>query len=123
DHVMEHHLHMSGIERPTTRIPLQLTPALDASEEMATVLADRALALVRAQGDVPSARALLIVGHGPNDADDYAAWMANLRPVAARVQATTGFRDVRVELVRDDAPAAVRAEAVLRTRELIELQT
>jgi sirohydrochlorin cobaltochelatase len=123
DHVMEHHLHMSGIERPTTRIPLQLTPALDASDEMATVLADRAMALVRAQGDVPSARALLIVGHGPNDADDYAAWMANLRPVAARVQAATGFRDVRVELVRDDAPAAVRAEAVLRTRELIEMQT
>ncbi len=123
DHAMEHHLHMGGIARANTELPLQLTPALDASAEMATVLAERALALVRAQGDVPSARALLIVGHGPNSADDYAAWMVNLRQVAAHVQAATGFRDVRVELVRDDAPAAVRAEAVLRTRELIELQT
>lgn len=122
DHMMEHHLHMSGIERPSTRVAMHLTKALDASDEMATVLADRAIALVRAQGDAPSGRALLIVGHGPNDAEDYAAWMANLRPVAARVQAATGFRDVRVELVRDDAPAPVRAEAVLRTRELIELQ-
>ena len=32
------------------------------------------------------------------------------------------FRDVRVELVRDDAPAPVRAQAVRRVRELIELQ-
>ncbi len=48
--------------------------------------------------------------------------MRNLRQVADSVRALTGFRDVRVELVRDDAPAAVRAEAVLRTRELIELQ-
>ena len=123
DHTMEHHLHMSGIERAKTQLALHLSPALDSAMEMATVLAERAMALVRAEGDVPSARALLIVGHGPNDADDYAAWMANLRPVAARVQAATGFRDVRIELVRDDAPAAVRAEAVLRTRELIELQT
>jgi len=48
--------------------------------------------------------------------------MENLRPVADSVKAWTGFRDVRVDLVRDDAPAAVRAEAVRRVRELIELQ-
>jgi sirohydrochlorin cobaltochelatase len=119
---MQHHLHMAGIERPTTRIPLRLTRALDDAAELAQVLGDRALAAVRSVGDVPSARALLLVGHGPNDAGDYAAWMANLRVVAARVKEATGFRDVRIELVRDDAPAAVRAEAVLRTRELIEMQ-
>lgn len=122
DATMQHHLHMSGIARPTTRAALHLSPALDSASELALILAERALALVRAQGDTPGARALLIVGHGPNEASEYAAWMANLRPVAARVQAITGFRDVRVELVRDDAPPAVRAEAVLRTRELIELQ-
>jgi sirohydrochlorin ferrochelatase len=71
---------------------------------------------------VPANRALLIVGHGPNSAEDYAAWMANLRPVVEQVKRATGFKDVRLELVRDDAPAPVRAEAVLRTRELIELQ-
>jgi sirohydrochlorin ferrochelatase len=48
--------------------------------------------------------------------------MQNLRPVADSVKKWTGFRDVRVELVRDDAPAPVRAEAVLRVRELIALQ-
>lgn len=122
DETMQHHLHHAGIERAQSRTPLVLTPALDGSIEMARVLADRALAMVRAQGDEPSRRGLLIVGHGPNSAEDYAGWMGNLRPLADSVRAWTGFRDVRLELVRDDAPAPVRAEAVLRTRELIEMQ-
>jgi len=122
DETMEHHLHMAGIERAASRTPLVLTPALDNAHEMARVLADRALALVQAQGDVPANRGLMIVGHGPNSAEDYAAWMGNLRPVADSVKKWTGFRDVRLELVRDDAPAAVRAEGVTRTRELIEMQ-
>src|SRR5690606_21115823 len=29
DHTMEHHLHMAGIERPRTSVPMLLTPALD----------------------------------------------------------------------------------------------
>ena len=115
---MMHHLHMAGIERPTPRVPLRMTRAMDDAGEMARVLADRALALA----PQPRARALLIVGHGPNGAEEYAAWMGNLRPVADSVKAWTGFRDVRVELVRDDAPAPVRAEAVRRVRELIDLQ-
>lgn len=122
DETMEHHLHMAGIERTASRTPLVLTPALDNAHEMARVLADRALALVQGQGDVPANRGLMIVGHGPNSAEDYAAWMGNLRPVADSVKSWTGFRDVRLELVRDDAPAAVRAEGVTRTRELIEMQ-
>jgi sirohydrochlorin cobaltochelatase len=122
DETMQHHLHMSGIERPVTRIPIVLTRAIDSSPEVARVLADRALELARESGATPSTRALLVVGHGPNSAEDYAAWMANLRPVADSIRTWTGFRDVRVELVRDDAPAPVRAEAVRRTRELIELQ-
>ena len=118
DSAMQHHLHMAGIERPPTKAKLRLTPAMDASPQVARVLAARA----RAQVDDPSNRALLIVGHGPNSAEDYAAWMKNLRVAADSVRVMGGFRDVRVELVRDDAPAAVRAEAVRRTRELIELQ-
>jgi hypothetical protein len=48
--------------------------------------------------------------------------MANLRPVADSIRAATGFASVLIELVRDDAPPEVRAEAVKRTRELILLQ-
>ncbi|HEU5208957.1 MAG TPA: hypothetical protein VFU06_06050, partial [Longimicrobiales bacterium] len=69
-----------------------------------------------------ASRALFILGHGPNSAEDNAMWMQNLRPVADTVAALTGFRDVKVGLVRDDAPAPVRAEAVRHVREIIELQ-
>ena len=117
-HTMQHHLHMAGIDRPRTSLPLRLLPAMDGSPHVARVLADRALALA----SNPRERAVLIVGHGPNSAEDYALWMLNLRAVADSVKALGNFRDVRVELVRDDAPAPVRAEGVRRTRELIELQ-
>ena len=115
---MMHHLHMFGIGRATTSLPMRVTRAIDDSPEVARVLAERALAITPR----PAGRALFIVGHGPNSAEDHAAWMANLRPIADTVRAITGFRDVRVGLVRDDAPAAVRAEAVRGVRELIELQ-
>jgi sirohydrochlorin ferrochelatase len=118
DTVMQHHLHMAGIDRPDTRLPIHVTPAMDGAPEVARVIADRALAL----STKPEERALFIVGHGPNSAEDYAAWMKNLRLIADSVRTWTGFRDVRVDVVRDDAPPAVRTEAVLRARELISLQ-
>ena len=118
DTLMLHHLHMSGIERPTGSVPLRLAPGMDDAPEIANVLAERARALVPA----PEGQALFLVGHGPNTAEDYAAWMANLRRVADTVRARTGFRSVLVDLVRDDAPNEVRAEAVRRVRELITLQ-
>lgn len=116
---MQEHTRHAGHERAQVGIPLVVAPALDDSPAMALVLADRAQALV--SGDV-SKRALFLVGHGPNSAEDYASWMTNLRRVADTVRARSGFRDVRVDLVRDDAPAEVRSEAVLRVRELISLQ-
>jgi len=118
DSKMKHHLQMAGIERAPAGIPIRLTAAMDDAPEVAEVLAARALALTRA----PAEQALFLVGHGPNAAEDYAAWMANLRRIADSVRARTGFRSVLVDLVRDDAPAAVRAEAVLRVRELVQLQ-
>jgi sirohydrochlorin ferrochelatase len=116
--VMRMHLRHGGIERPTVQVPLVVTPALDDAPELARALADRA----RSRASAPREQALLLLGHGPNSAEDYAFWMAKLRPVADSVRAWTGFADVRVELLREDAPAPVRAEAVHRAREIIELQ-
>ncbi|HEY9225319.1 MAG TPA: CbiX/SirB N-terminal domain-containing protein, partial [Gemmatimonadaceae bacterium] len=117
DHDMMHHLHMSGLEG-VKDVPMVVAPALDDSPELARVLAERAKALAPS----PSGRALFLLGHGPNSAEDYAAWMTRLRVVADSVKAATGFASVAVELVRDDAPAPVRAEAVKRAREIIGLQ-
>ena len=113
----EHMLHM-GVEPAKVRVPIRVAPALDDATEMGDVLAERASALAKS----PREQALFLVAHGPNDAAEYALWMENLRRVAERVREKTGFRDVRVDAVRDDAPAPVRAEAVRRVRELITLQ-
>jgi sirohydrochlorin ferrochelatase len=122
DERMHHHLHMDGHERPSTRVPMRVTRALDDAPEMADVLAERALAIT----PEPTGRALFLVVHGPNSAEDHAAWVRNLRVVAEHVKKRTGFRDVRVEMVRDDAPAdapaAVRAEGVQRVRDIIAMQ-
>lgn len=115
---MMHHLHMAGIDRAEVNVPLSVSKAIDDSPDVARVLAERALAIARE----PAAQALFIIGHGPNGAEDNAAWMSNLRPIADSIRAATQFRDVKVGLVRDDAPAAVRAEAVKAIREMIALQ-
>jgi sirohydrochlorin ferrochelatase len=118
DTVMQQHLHHAGIERAPATVPIRVTRALDDSRELARALADRAASFESS----PQGKALMLLGHGPNSAEDYAAWMRNLRVVVDSVRRWSGFRDVRVELVREDAPAGVRAEAVQRLRELISLQ-
>ncbi len=115
DATMMHHLHMGGIERPADRRGLMLLSALDSAPELADALAERAVALVPDR----AARAMLLIGHGPNGAEDYARWMAALRPIAERVRQRAGYRFAAVELVRDDAPPLVRAEAVARVREIV----
>lgn len=116
---MAHHLEMSGITRPDVDVPIAVAPALDDSPALVEALSDRAAGLAAE----PSAQAVFLVGHGPNSAEDNARWMENLRRVADGVRQRGGFRDVKVGLVRDDAPAGVRAEAVRRIREIIELQS
>lgn len=118
DSTMLHHLHLGGIKRPESRIPIRITPAIDGAPEVAPVLAARA----RTLATDPARQALFLVGHGPNSPEDYAEWMSDLRRLADSVKALSGFRSVLVELVRDDAPDPVRKEAVLRIRELISLQ-
>jgi sirohydrochlorin ferrochelatase len=117
---MMHHLHMGGIER-VTNVPITVAPALDDSPELAHMLSRRA-ATIAPSASERAHRALFLFGHGPNSAEDYAAWMKNLRVIADSVRVADGFASVAVELVRDDAPAPVRAEAVKRSREIIGLQ-
>lgn len=115
---MKHHLHMGGLERLQVAVPVKVARAIDDSPDVARVLAERSRDLV----PDTKGRALFLIGHGPNSSEDLAVWMKNLRVLADSVRVQTGFRDVRVGLVQDDAPAHVRAEAVTRVREIIQLQ-
>jgi sirohydrochlorin ferrochelatase len=116
DQEMKHHLELAGITR-APELVLRLRPAIDAAPEIGDVLAARALELATR----PAEQAVLLVGHGPNSAEDYAQWMVNLRALAATLKEQGGFRHVTVELVRDDAPPAVKQEAARRIRELVTL--
>jgi sirohydrochlorin cobaltochelatase len=118
DEKMMHHLHMGGLERVSSKIPVTVAKAVDDSPDVARVLIERA----RALAPDPAKHALFVIGHGPNSSDDLASWMKNLRAMTDTIRALTKFKDVRVGLVQDDAPAHVRAEAVNRARELIALQ-
>lgn len=118
DPVMAHHLEMGGIERADVQVPIRLTRAIDSAPEAAQVLLERALHLA----DSPAEQALFLIAHGPNSAEDNAEWMRNFRPLAEHAESIGGFRSVIVGTVRDDAPQAVREEAVRQIREMIELQ-
>ncbi len=120
DAAMAEHLHHAGIERPRDTVPLVMTPALDDSPELGRVLVDRARALLG--GDSARAHALFLVGHGPNSPEDHAEWMRAMRTLGDHVRRVMGFRDARAGVVRDDAAAAVRAEAVRAVHDLIALQ-
>lgn len=115
---MRHHLEMSGIEQLTDTAGVIVTAAIDDSPEAARIIAERVRALAT---DAPR-QSVLLFGHGPNGAGDYALWMRDLRIIADSVRRSTGVHDVQVELVRDDAQPEVRAEAVRRARDLVRLQ-
>ena len=118
DDAMMHHLHMAGLEPAKVDVPVRVTRAIDDSPAVARVLAERALEMT----NEPSKHALFIVGHGPNEPEELAYWMSNLRTLADSVGRFTGFADVRTGVIQDDAPPEVRAEAVKRVRDIIELQ-
>ena len=113
---MQHHLHHAGLTRVDAGVPVHMARAIDDSPEVARVLAERA----RTLAPDPSGRAVYLLGHGPNSDEDYAYWMRNLRPLADSVHAAAGFASVGVGLVRDDAPAEIRAAAVRTVRSEIE---
>jgi hypothetical protein len=99
DEAMQHHLHMAGIERPSTSVKLLLTRAMDDAAQVAEVLTSRALSLARNARE----RAVMIVGHGPNSADDYASWMRADR-AAAPAHGTGGARGPGAGLEGVDQP-------------------
>ena len=95
---------------------IRLMPPLDDDPAVADIASARALALSRD----PARETVVLVAHGPNQADDDARWTACLERIAAMVQARTGVRRVAVATLRDDAEEAVRSAATARLRGLVE---
>jgi len=90
-------------------------PALDDAPEVVEVLSDRATELARD----PRAQAVVLVGHGPTLDEDVAAWERLGIRLAGGVRDRGHFAAARALVVRDDAPAEVRAAAVHAARERV----
>jgi sirohydrochlorin ferrochelatase len=93
---------------------MRVTPALDAAPELAEALAGRWSQLDQRDRSRP----LLLVAHGPNSAEDAERWIADITAVSEGLKQATG-RDLHVALLRDDAPATVRAAAVQAMRDSV----
>lgn len=99
----------------TPDVPVRVVAALDSSAELGTAIADR-------WRELPArdrARVLVLVAHGPNDDSSAVHWIRNIDAATRALAPQLPDRAVHVELLRDDAPAPVRAAAVSAMRDTI----
>jgi sirohydrochlorin ferrochelatase len=96
-------------------VPMRVTDALDAAPELGEALRERWRALSPADRHRP----LVLVAHGPESDEEARLWISNLEESTAVIGLEGGI-PIGIGLLRDDAPAEIRAAAVKRTRELID---
>jgi sirohydrochlorin ferrochelatase len=96
-------------------VPVAVTPALDVAPELGAALTTRWLAL----DTVDRRRAVVLVAHGPESDAEAREWSVALTAVGTLLHAAGLERDYRVGLLRDDAPAAMRAAAIQEMRDTI----
>lgn len=96
-------------------VPTRVTRALDGAAELGVVLRDRWQALDAADRSRP----VVLVAHGPSEEREVASWMADLTTAARGLREIGLHRELRVALLRDDAPPPVRAAAVALLRDTV----
>ncbi|MCC7241546.1 MAG: TonB-dependent receptor [Acidobacteria bacterium] len=113
DYPHAEHMALAPIAGPVPIVGV--TPAMDDDALIGDILADRA----RALSANPARERLTIVAHGPNDDGEARVWLAAMRRLAARVQATAPFAAIDTRLLRDDAPKPVKDLALSQLREAV----
>lgn len=98
--------HSHGTVAPSP-VPMRVTPALDGAPELGTALLERWRSLSARHRAGP----LMLVAHGPSTDAESELWVRDLESAAAGIHAE-GSIPVKVGLLRDDAPAPVRAAAI-----------
>ena len=110
-----HRMNMFSLERVKTHLPITMTPALDDSSLVSSILLERAKALSREA----KTETVILVAHGPVDDSAVAAWNDAMAKHAEFVRREGGFRDASFALLRDDAVPSVRASSVKLLRERV----
>lgn len=113
--MMKNHSSMHCDRQVTHRVPIELRPALDASNLVGEILKERAISL----STTPKNETVLIVAHGPIGDDDDALWLSNMEQLALSVKEYP-FYNVCVATIRDDAPDEIKNKAVENMRNLVK---
>jgi sirohydrochlorin ferrochelatase len=95
-------------------VPMRVTPALDHAPEVAVALAARWAAASGAAGSP-----LVLLGHGPQSEEDLARWHEAFDSYAAALRKAGYAGEIRVQFLRDDAPAPVRSRAIQDLRDTV----
>jgi hemoglobin/transferrin/lactoferrin receptor protein len=103
---------VDGTTPIVSRVPIRMAGALGRHPLVAAILADRA----RSISEDAAREAVVLVAHGPVPADDNARWLEDLAALAGVVKASTRFKAIEWQTVRDDAPAPIRDEAAAELR-------
>ena len=69
----------------------------------------------------PSRESVIIVARGPNDNSDNLRWIEILKNISVRLKERGGYKSVEGITLRDDAPAAVRQQAVEYLRQRVRV--
>ncbi len=104
-----------GTKPVSLRVPVRMSPALNAHPVVAHILRARTAAISRQ----PSREAVILVAHGPSDDATNARWLKDLRVTASRVKAD-GYISVDAITVRDDAPPSIRDQAAAELRAIVQ---
>jgi hypothetical protein len=97
-------------------VRIRMTPALNDHPIVADILASRA----RSISQDPTAEALVIVAHGPNEDEDNRRWLADMGSLANRIRTTERFVSIDYVTLRDDAPKPIRDQATADLREIVQ---
>ncbi len=97
-------------------MPAVVTPAIDAAPELGAVI----LSEWKKFAPECKGREIMFVAHGPSNDADANRWVTNIA-IAAQSLRSAGYTGaVRVGLLRDDAPAPIRAAAITSMRDTIQ---
>jgi sirohydrochlorin cobaltochelatase len=97
-------------------VPIRMTSALDHSPLVADILVSRAQRLSKD----PARETVVLVAHGPVSDQENARWLADMNMLADLMKRSSGFKQLEVLTVRDDAPEPVRSQATAELRRVVE---
>lgn len=96
-------------------VPMRVTRAIDGASELGEILGDRWNALA----DSMRTGTLVLIAHGPSADSLVGGWLHSITAAAAPLSQRLGVSNVRIGLLRDDAPAPVRAAAIASLRDTV----